>query len=90
MISSIFDTNIFIMETFIRYKRFEEEITDENPQVFFDDLIKEGWQIIYYNEIIKIDYVQVTGGNTVPMKKFIIIVVAGKKQDSSLSRVNIL
>ena len=78
------------METFIRYKRFEEEITDENPQVFFDDLIKEGWQIIYYNEIIKIDYVQVTGGNTVPMKKFIIIVVAGKKQDSSLSRVNIL
>ena len=90
MISSIFDTNIFIMETFIRYKRFEQVIDGENPQVFFDDLIKEGWQIIYYNEIIKIDYVQVTGGNTVPMKKFIIIVVAGKKQDSSLSRVNIL
>ena len=78
------------METFIRYKRFEQVIDGENPQVFFDDLIKEGWQIIYYNEIIKIDYVQVTGGNTVPMKKFIIIVVAGKKQDSSLSRVNIL
>ena len=78
------------METFIRYKRFEQVIDGENPQVFFDDLIKEGWQIIYYNEIIKIDYVQVTGGNTVPMKKFIIIVVAGKKQDNSLSKVNIL
>ena len=87
MISSIFGTNIFIMETFIRYKRFEQVIDGENPQDFFDDLIKEGWQIIFYNEIIKIDYVQVTGGNTVPMKKFIIIVVAGKKQDNSLSKV---
>ena len=76
------------METFIKYKRFEQEIVgEENAQVFFDDLIKEGWQIIYYNEIIKIDYVNVGGGNTVPVKKFMVIVVAGKKQDNSLSRV---
>jgi hypothetical protein len=75
------------METFIKYKRFEQVIDGENPQDFFDDLIKEGWQIIFYNEIIKIDYVQVTSGNTIPMKKFIIIVVAGKKQDNSLSKV---
>jgi hypothetical protein len=78
------------METFIKYKRFEQEIADENPQKFFDDLIKEGWQIIYYNEIIKIDYVEHTGGNTVPIKKIIIIVIAGKKQDNLLSKVNIL
>ena len=65
------------METFIKYKRFEQVIDEENPQNFFDDLIKEGWQIIFYNEIIKIDYVEHIGGNTVPMKKFIIIVVAG-------------
>ena len=75
------------METFIKYKRFEQEINDGNLQDFFDDLIKEGWQIIFYNEIIKIDYVNVGGGNTVPVKKFMIIVVAGKKQDNSLSKV---
>ena len=75
------------METFIKYKRFEQEINDGNLQDFFDDLIKEGWQIIYYNEIIKIDYVNVGGGNTVPVKKFMVIVVAGKKQDNSLSKV---
>ena len=75
------------METFIKYKRFEQEINDGNLQDFFDDLIKEGWQIIFYNEIIKIDYVNVGGGNTVPVKKFMVIVVAGKKQDNSLSKV---
>ena len=75
------------METYIKYKRFEQEINDGNLQDFFDDLIKEGWQIIYYNEIIKIDYVNVGGGNTVPVKKFMVIVVAGKKQDNSLSKV---
>jgi hypothetical protein len=75
------------METYIKYKRFEQEINDGNLQDFFDDLIKEGWQIIFYNEIIKIDYVNVGGGNTVPVKKFMIIVVAGKKQDNSLSKV---
>ena len=40
------------METFIKYKRFEQEIDGESPQDFFDDLIKDGWQIIFYNEII--------------------------------------
>ena len=75
------------METYIKYKRFEKEISDDDLPKFFDDLIKEGWQIIFYNEIIKIDYVNVGGGNTVPVKKFMVIVVAGKKQDNSLSKV---
>jgi 3-methyladenine DNA glycosylase AlkD len=75
------------METFIKYKRFEQEIKEENTQDFFDDLIKEGWQIIFYNEIIKIDYIEHAGGNIIPIRKFIIIVVAGKKQDNSLSKV---
>lgn len=60
------------MERFIKYKRFEVTNT-ENIQQFFDELIKEGWEIIYYNEV------EINGGSG--YDKFIkIIVVAGKKQ----------
>ena len=38
------------METYIKYKRFEEEMTDEKLQEFFDKFIADGWQIIYYKE----------------------------------------
>jgi hypothetical protein len=39
------------MEKNIKYKRFTGSFTDETIQEFFDNLIKEGWEIIYYNEI---------------------------------------
>lgn len=41
------------MQKFIKYKRFELKTSNEieNIQPFFDDLIKNSWEIIYYNEI---------------------------------------
>ena len=57
------------MNTFIKYKRFET-VELENIQSLFDDLIKEGWEIIYYNEI-----------DASPLTPFgiKIVVVAGKR-----------
>ena len=34
-----------------KYKRFSEELEDGEPiQEFLNDITKEGWEIIYYNE----------------------------------------
>ena len=34
-----------------KYKRFKEELTDNNAvQEFLDKITTEGWEIIYYNE----------------------------------------
>lgn len=43
------------MERYIRYERLVEKIKLNNkfqydPKKFFDDLITQGWEIIYYNE----------------------------------------
>jgi len=63
------------MERPIKYKRFYKIVTHDDIQIFFDDLIKDGWEIIYYNEIKpKID----TSIN------FTVIVVASKKQNNIL------
>jgi hypothetical protein len=38
-------------KSIIRYKRFSETFTDDNLlQKFFDTLITDGWEIIYYDE----------------------------------------
>jgi len=38
------------MEKIIKYKRFDETHDINTLNKFFDDLITEGWEIIYYNE----------------------------------------
>jgi hypothetical protein len=63
------------MEKSIRYKRFFETHNEETLQEFFDKLVTEGWEIIYYSEH------QMMEG------KFQITVVCGKKQDNELKHV---
>jgi len=37
-----------------KYKRFTTELnTDEEIQIFLDEITTDGWKIIYYNETIK-------------------------------------
>ena len=38
------------METYIKYKRINESVDITKLDEFFDDLIKGGWEIIYYHE----------------------------------------
>ncbi|MFA5207341.1 MAG: hypothetical protein WC428_01675 [Candidatus Paceibacterota bacterium] len=74
------------MEVYFKYKRFEIVTIEDKIQEFLDDLIKEGWQIIYYNEIVKLDNV-VNSGSIISSRKIFITVVAGKKQDNTLKNI---
>ncbi len=73
------------MEKYIKYKRIIKRITSDtnselNTQKFFDELIKEGWDIIYYNE-------SETKHNSTIDERFSyleIVVVVGKKQSNVL------
>ena len=62
------------MDRFIKYRRFEEKLSPEELQKFFDDLIGDGWEIIHYQE----DLIGVV--NT----KIHVVIVAGKKQNNVL------
>lgn len=35
-----------------RYKRFNKTVTNETLHDLFNELTTEGWDIIYYNEIV--------------------------------------
>ena len=72
------------MESYIRYKRFTETHTETSMQEFFDRLITEGWEIIYYNEIKQAAGMLTNSPTEVHIH---IIVVAGKRQDKSLPKV---
>ena len=65
------------MEQYIKYKRFEKEIIVGSPefQEFLDSLIKDSWQIIYYNE------------QSISMFAHRVVIVAGKRQDNELKTV---
>lgn len=42
------------MEAYIRYHRFVKDLNGEKEiQAFLDEIVKEGWEIIYYNESVK-------------------------------------
>jgi hypothetical protein len=58
------------MEAYIRYQRYSEYLNKEEVQPFFDKLVTEGWQILYYSEK-ELDRV----ANS---KDLYIIIVAGK------------
>lgn len=73
----IFELYIFIMEQYIKYKRFEKELIVDSPefQEFLDSLIKDSWQIIYYNE------------QSISMFAHRVVIVAGKKQNDELKTI---
>lgn len=62
------------MEKYIKYKRVDEKLTAEELQDFFDNLIIDGWEIIYYHE-------ELIG---VVNTKIHIVLVVGKKQSNVL------
>lgn len=43
------------MKKYIKYKRISEIFNQEQIQETFDSFITDGWEILYYNEIIKDD-----------------------------------
>lgn len=63
------------MEKYIKYKRFSELIEPHEIQKFLDDLIIEGWEIIYYNETkSEVKYSE--------SLKLNVVIIAGRKQDN--------
>ena len=61
------------MEKFIKYKRVSELVDDKTLPELFNELITEGWEIIYYNE-------EVHAG----INKLKVVIIAGKKQSNVL------
>jgi hypothetical protein len=72
------------MEKFIKYKRFNETLDETSIQNFFDKLITEGWEIIYYNEIRQASGMLSSSPQEINIH---VVVLAGKKQDSDLKKV---
>ena len=65
----------------IKYKRFSEVHTEKTIQSFFDQLVIDGWEIIYYNETMK------SSGsltNSPDMISIHVTVVGSKKQSDIL------
>lgn len=61
------------MERFIKYKRIEKMVENEEElTIFFDDLIIDGYEIIYYNE-------EIIANHSFNLN---VIVVVGKKQSN--------
>ena len=69
------------MEKPIKYKRFAETHTETSIQDFFDKLVTEGWEIIYYNEIRQASGMLTNSPQEVNIH---VVVVAGKKQSNVL------
>lgn len=72
------------MERFIKYKRFAETHNEKTLQDFYDKLVVEGWDIIYYNEIR-----QPTGQlSASPIESNIhVVILCGKRQNNDLSKI---
>ena len=71
------------MERYIKYKRIVKEIKGNGFQQFFDDLIKEGWEIIHYNEK-PTTYTEVSYAMNKRLNSTTITVVVGRKQKIEL------
>lgn len=75
------------MEKFIKYKRIIKNIYKNNEdkydtQDFFDELITNGWEIIFYNEKEEYDI-----DNSEKLSKLKIMVIVGKKQNNILNNI---
>jgi hypothetical protein len=69
------------METYIKYKRINELVDANELEMFFDDLVKKGWEIIYYNEK---EPIKTTALFEEEKTRIPITIVAGKKQNNVL------
>jgi hypothetical protein len=69
------------MEKYIRYKRFSETHTESSINTFFEKLVSEGWDIIYYNEIRQASGMLTNTPNEVSIH---VTVVGGKRQSNVL------
>jgi hypothetical protein len=69
------------MERYIKYKRFTGTFNETTIQEFFDKLVSDGWEIIYYNEV------QQPAGILTNAPTDVIIhltIIGGKKQNDVL------
>jgi hypothetical protein len=69
------------MEKIIRYKRFVETHDESTIQDFYDKLVTEGWEIIYYNEIRQASG---TLTNSPQEVRIHIVALCAKKQSGTL------
>lgn len=70
----------FSMEKPIKYKRFSEMHNEKSIQDFFDKLVADGWEIIYYNEEAK-----ASGSmSSTPQEISIHVTVVGSKMQSNV------
>jgi len=52
--------------SYVKYNRIKRTFNitdkkiDDNIQEFFDDLVKDGFDIIYYNEVVNQSYIHMT------------------------------
>jgi hypothetical protein len=69
------------MEAFIQYKRIEEKLSPARLQILFNELITDGFEIIYYNEI------KAATNDVYGNEQLTVVIVAGKKQTRGLSNV---
>jgi hypothetical protein len=72
------------MERPIKYKRFAETLDEISIQNFFDRLIIEGWEIVYYNEIRQASGMLTNSPQEVNIH---VTVVGCKRQDNTLPKV---
>lgn len=69
------------MDKPIKYRRFSGTYNKESLQTFLDELIIEGWEMIYYNEIIQSSGVLTSSPNEISIH---IVIIGCKKQSSVL------
>jgi hypothetical protein len=62
------------MEAYIKYKRITKIVKESETQKFFDDLVIDGWDIIYYNERMLFNLVD----------EILITMVLGRRQERKL------
>ena len=65
------------MEKYIKYKRFAELLEPHEIQKYLDNIIIEGWEIIYYNETKS----EVKYSDSLKLK---VVIIGGRKQDNVL------
>lgn len=72
------------MEKYFKYKRIEVTIRKSESEEFFDNLIKDGWEIIHYSEKLfqkmseDIDELYYS----IPIEFLSMIIIVGKKQNN--------
>mgnify|MGYP000945148975 CR=1 FL=1 len=73
------------MEVYIRYRRIKKTIDEDKFDEFFENLIKDGWEIVYYQEDKPIiERKSVTAESVIEFIKIPVTLVVGRKQNNVL------